>query len=213
MPPIVYIGPALIGALLFYVFRLDNKKKKAVKELQMKYMLEQAEKRTAEANIEKSRPTDNQRVEKSPPKVESPKTASKSGVTEIHYETPSYREVKKVRAEQNLNTTFKFDIAGTQVKKYRKFFELEAHDYMLVDIVPEPTNKHDKDALAVKYMGTVIGYVPSRSIKGVKKVLENEKTNIYIMYIKWRYDSNRDYEYLDVTIGIDYHFAKLDVTL
>lgn len=119
---------------------------------------------------------------------------------------PFRRDVENKIQEKDLNKIFKFDLAGTHVPKIKKFFDNEAFGYMMVDIVPEPKNKFDANAIAVMYDNKVVGYVPKSHQKGVKKLLDQGNNFSYIQNISFRYDSARDYEYLDVEIAIPYKF-------
>lgn len=116
------------------------------------------------------------------------------------------QRIEEIRKANNLNKTFKFELTGTHLSKNRKFFETEGYEFLEVSIVPEPNNKHDKNAIAVLFENRNIGYVPRDRQKGVLKLLESGNVYSYIDEIKWRYDSDRDYEYLDVMVAVEYYF-------
>ncbi len=130
----------------------------------------------------------------------------KKKVREIVYINPSKEKILNLIEANGFNKTFDFELKGTHTKKVRKFFENDAFESMLVELVPEPNNKFDKNAIAIYYQNFNIGYVDKNSCKGVLKLLNQNFTVCYVNRIKWRFDYNRNYEYLDVTLSIPYHF-------
>lgn len=119
---------------------------------------------------------------------------------------PFRRDVEKRIDDNQFNKIFSFELTSTHLPKSRKFFKNEAFEYLLVDVIPEPKNKFDTGAISVQYDGVIIGYVPKTHQKGVKKVTEQINSFSYIKSINYRYDANKDYEYLDVKIDIPYKF-------
>ena len=117
---------------------------------------------------------------------------------------PFQRDVEKIIAQHGFDKKLNFELSGVHLKKVRKFFEKEAFEYLIVDLVPEPNNPNDKNAIAVHYMEQNIGYVERKATNGVSKLLNEGFVMCYILDIKWRYDENRNYEYLDVTLQIPF---------
>jgi hypothetical protein len=56
---------------------------------------------------------------------------------------------------------FKFYIAGIRYHKFKTVCD-ELEEGMKVDLVPEPHNKFDKYAVAVKCKEVMLGYVPAK---------------------------------------------------
>lgn len=75
-------------------------------------------------------------------------------------ENPEYDLTKKEIEEDGLEDTFlyKYSVAFTDV-----------------DLVPEPENPHDPNAIKVIADGVLVGYVPSRKTKSVRKIMDEKE--------------------------------------
>ena len=68
---------------------------------------------------------------------------------------------------------FKTDIAGiSHHKKEFNALDLNRDDYV-VELVEEPTNKHDPNAIKVIVDGHHIGYIPAKKCTKVKTILHS----------------------------------------
>lgn len=70
---------------------------------------------------------------------------------------------------------FKTDIAG--ISHHKKAFyslDLEKDDYV-TELVEEPTNKYDPNAIKVIVDGQHIGYIPAKKCAKVKSILHSGK--------------------------------------
>lgn len=103
---------------------------------------------------------------------------SKSGPIKIPESNRTTREV-----EYNLidyPNEHSFSVAGVHLEQYSYPLFNICKVLNLVDLVPEPTNTYDSDAIKVQVSGWHIGYVPSDETSEVHQVLNKE----HISYIE-----------------------------
>lgn len=90
----------------------------------------------------------------------------------------------------------KFFIAGVQHHDLHKVIKnLSVGD--LLDLVPEPTNKYDPNAVRIEYDGTMCGYVPKKFSSEVSAMFEYGDP---ICIIKTLDPSAKPWEWCEVTI-------------
>ena len=103
------------------------------------------------------------------------------------------------------------DMVNERIYKYEP-------DFMNVELVPDPTNEHDPNAIKVVVDDVHIGYVPEKKTSKVKKILD--KNEIIALacaisggpyrYIKENYDDNDD-AYEDEKCEVHF-FANISIT-
>ena len=70
-----------------------------------------------------------------------------------------------------MKTTHSFYIAGVQFHEMKNVIsDLSKGDEL--DLVPEPWNKYDPNAVAIQACGTILGYVPKKFSSEVSAMLE-----------------------------------------
>lgn len=103
------------------------------------------------------------------------------------------------------------DMVNERIYKYEP-------DFMNVELVPDPTNEHDPNAIKVVVDDVHIGYVPEKKTSKVKKILD--KNEIIALacaisggpyrYIKENYDDDGD-AYEDEKCEVHF-FANISIT-
>jgi hypothetical protein len=90
-----------------------------------------------------------------------------------HYQ----RELKKCLHEKNED--YKLSAKAFREEVFERCYEYET-EWLLAEIVPEPENEHDPNALAVYVDNVRIGYIPKKDQKKVNSVtLINAYAEIY----------------------------------
>jgi TM2 domain-containing membrane protein YozV len=123
----------------------------------------------------------------------------------------SVKEAKKVvesisKPEKNYSFSNNFYVAGTQIVKRKNYILKNCYEGMPVKLVPEPTNKVDPNAIAVKddYDET-LGYISADKTSAVKKLLESLSYKVSIdEYIIEDSYSNPGKEHVKLYIRVDY---------
>ena len=64
-----------------------------------------------------------------------------------------------------------FNVAGVQFHKL-KTVHTDINEGMQLDLVPEPENEYDPNAVAIKFNDTMLGYVPKKFSAEVAAILE-----------------------------------------
>lgn len=92
----------------------------------------------------------------------------------------------------------KFFIAGVQHHDLQKVIaDIEVED--VLDLVPEPTNKFDPNAVRIEYMDTMLGYVPKRFSAEIAGALEiDEDLQCYITKLD---EVAKPWEMIEVVVG------------
>lgn len=67
--------------------------------------------------------------------------------------------------------SWKFDIAGVQHHNYRDVLNILQKDLEL-NLVPEPTNQYDSNAVRIEFEKTMLGYVPKKFSAEVAAAIE-----------------------------------------
>lgn len=102
----------------------------------------------------------------------------------------------KVETSTVENTLF-FEVTGVHISNRKNHLINNCSEYDQVELIPEPNNEYDSDAIKIKCNGKLIGYIKSDETELVHDIL---KLN-YNAYI-----STLDYDggYINVEITIDY---------
>ena len=135
----------------------------------------------------------------------------------------SYREkdvIKNLMFENDDFNLSKTEIIENGMTDER-IFKYEA-DIINVELIPEPTNEHDPNAVKVVVDNILIGYVPANKAKRVKKIVEDDRIislacAIYggpYQIVREEYDDEKDKEvytmekdstYIGASISINYN--------
>ena len=80
----------------------------------------------------------------------------------------------KIQTKSKYENTLRVYLAGTHIATRKKYILNNGWDSMPVELVPEPKNKFDKNAIAVKHEEKLIGYIPEDKTYLVHPILEKE---------------------------------------
>lgn len=99
-----------------------------------------------------------------------------------------------------LKPKYKFDVVGlSHHKKNLNAVDLEDPEHMYpIELIPEPTNKVDKNAIKVLIDGRHIGYVPVKKCYEIHAILRKGIKDAYC------YIGKDEYGYREVTAHIRY---------
>lgn len=90
-----------------------------------------------------------------------------------------YKNIYKLKRENK--SYHKSDdelIAGLNGKNYYAVYKFSRHRYN-VQLVPEPTNEHDKNAIKVLFDGLHVGYIPRDLTNQYRSVIDNANALFY----------------------------------
>ncbi|MBC5835825.1 NINE protein [Flavobacterium sp. F372] len=110
------------------------------------------------------------------------------------------------KIEKKYSFSNNFYVAGTHIVKRKNYILKNCYDGMLVKLVPEPTNKVDPNAIAVKdEFEETLGYIPSDKTSIVNKLLKSSSYKVFIdEYIIEDSFSNPGTEHVKLYIRVDY---------
>jgi hypothetical protein len=104
-----------------------------------------------------------------------------------------------VPVEQSLYTnTITFEVAGVHVAGRKSYIRYNCNAEDNVDLVPEPRNRYDKNAIKIKHSNKLIGYVPAHENEEVAQII-TQPHNAFISVI------DDDGSFLDVEITVEYN--------
>jgi hypothetical protein len=117
----------------------------------------------------------------------------RAGITEVPPQTADeiiYTIHKRIEKERESYTNeLELEIAGVHVPTRKSFIKNYCEELDMVELVPEPRNKFDKNAIKVRCNERLIGYIPSS---------DTQEVNAYLSY------KNYDKGYLTAEIIIEY---------
>lgn len=99
------------------------------------------------------------------------------GIAGLYYYTANVNSIATERPKYKLpdNELLK-KVSGKRAYKY-------GYPSEPVQLVPEPTNPHDKNAIQIFLAGVLVGYVPSNQTKEVKTILKKAKIDKMEVYV------------------------------
>lgn len=133
--------------------------------------------------------------------VYKPKSSQKS-IT-LSSKTP-ISEPKK-NTEPLYNNSLRVFLAGVHIASRKKYILNNGWDSMPVDLEPEPKNKHDKEAIAVKHEGKLIGYIPSDKTHLIHPILSKSYEAQFDSMDEEDSYTNPGETHLTVYLRIDYN--------
>lgn len=80
----------------------------------------------------------------------------------------------KTQIEPKYENSLRVYLAGTHIASRKNYILKNGWDTMPVELVPEPKNKFDKNAIAVKHEEKLIGYIPEDKTQMIHPILEKE---------------------------------------
>jgi len=80
----------------------------------------------------------------------------------------------KTPIKSSFENSLRVFLAGCHLPTRKNYILKNGWDTMPVDLEAEPTNKFDKNAIAVKHEGKLIGYIPEDKTHLVHPILEKE---------------------------------------
>lgn len=76
--------------------------------------------------------------------------------------------------------------------EYENIYEVDVYDWCDIELIPEPDNKHDPNAIKVVSDFGMLGYIPANETKKIKEIIEKEHD------LQWRIIGGK-YKYYDDT--------------
>lgn len=80
----------------------------------------------------------------------------------------------EIQTKSKYENSLRVYLAGTHLATRKNYILKNGWDTMPVDLVPEPKNKFDSDAIAVKHEEKLIGYIPQDKTHLIHPILEKE---------------------------------------
>ena len=123
----------------------------------------------------------------------------------VCYYESNIKKLATVRSDwkKSCKTLIKEDKAGKKIFK---------NDYINkpVKLIPDPTNKHDKNAVQVVIAGELVGYIPSEQTKHVKDILSKREIKYISAFI-----SGGEYKVISLNEDIfkDSYSTKVKITI
>ena len=85
------------------------------------------------------------------------------------------------------------------------------NDEQSIELLPEPTNEYDKNAIQVLADGKFVGYVSSENTQNVHKFInrtQEGKTHIFMYYLINTYTASARYLIIDLTLSMKRNLIK-----